>query len=51
MAALSEMLWLQPEEKDYTDFKSRLSHLVEIYKHYHWTYREKSLKLENEDKQ
>ncbi len=50
MAALAELLWLQPEDKDYQDFKARLPHLVEIYKHYNWTYRAKSLIQENEDK-
>lgn len=49
MAALAEVQWLQPEEKDYMDFKARLPRLVEIYKHYNWTYRAKSLVLENED--
>ena len=50
MAALAELQWLQPELKNYEDFKSRLSHLVEIYKLYGWTYRAKSLVLEDEDK-
>ena len=50
MAALAELLWLQPEDKDYQDFKARLPRLVEIYKHYNWTYRAKSLIQENEDK-
>lgn len=50
MAALAELLWLQPEVKDYQDFKARLPRLVEVYKHYNWTYRAKSLILENEDK-
>jgi hexosaminidase len=50
MAALAEVQWLQPEEKDYQDFKARLPHLVDIYKHYGWTYRAKSLTQEDEDK-
>ena len=50
MAALAEVQWLQPEEKNYQDFKARLPHLVDLYKHYGWTYRAKSLILENEDK-
>lgn len=50
MAALAELQWLQPEEKNYNDFKARLPHLVEIYKHYNWTYRAKSLVMESEDK-
>ena len=49
MAALAEVQWLQPEEKNYLDFKARLPRLVEIYKHYNWTYRAKSLIMENED--
>ncbi len=49
MAALAEVQWLQPELKDYQNFKSRLPHLVDIYKRYNWTYRAKSLVLEDED--
>ena len=48
MAALAEVQWLQPQDKDYKDFKARLPRLVEIYKHYGWTYRAKSLAEENE---
>ena len=50
MAALAELQWLQPDRKDYNDFKSRLPHLVDLYKLYGWTYRAKSLVLEDEDK-
>ena len=50
MAALAELQWLQPEEKNYNDFKARLPRLVEMYKHYNWAYRAKSLVMENEDK-
>ena len=50
MAALAEVQWLQPDEKDYQDFKARLPHLVDIYKLYGWTYRAKSLTHEDEDK-
>jgi len=50
MAALAEVQWLESDEKDYQDFKARLPRLVEIYKHYNWTYRAKSLLLEDEDK-
>ena len=50
MAALAEVQWLQPEDKDYQDFKARLPRLVDIYKHYNWTYRAKSLIIEDEDK-
>jgi hypothetical protein len=46
MAALAELQWLQPQLKDYQDFKARLPHLIDIYRHYGWTYRAKSL---NED--
>ena len=48
MAALAEVQWLQPEEKNYPDFKARLPHLVDIYKHYGWTYRANSLTLDDE---
>ena len=48
MAALAELQWLQPDLKDFTDFKVRLSRLVNIYKHYGWTYRAKSLTTEEE---
>ena len=43
MAALAEVQWLEPDQKDYADFKARLPRLVDIYKHYNWTYRAKSL--------
>ena len=43
MAALAELQWLQPEQKNFDDFKARLPRLVEIYKLYGWTYRAKSL--------
>ena len=49
MAALAEVQWLQPDLKDYQDFKARLPHLVDIYKRYNWTYRAKSLILDDED--
>ena len=49
MAALAELQWLQPELKNYQDFKARLARLVDIYKHYNWTYRAKSLILDDED--
>ncbi|WP_439181954.1 glycoside hydrolase family 20 protein [Carboxylicivirga taeanensis] len=32
MAALSEVQWMQPEQKDYEAFLSRLQRLIEIYK-------------------
>lgn len=49
MAALAEVQWLDPELKDYQDFKTRLQRLVDLYKHYGWTYRAKSLTQEDED--
>ena len=48
MAALAEVQWMEPAAKDYQDFKARLPHLVDIYKHYGWTYRAKSLAVEEE---
>ena len=48
MAALAELQWLQPDLKDFTDFKARLPHLVSIYQLYGWTYRSKSLTAEEE---
>lgn len=50
MAALAEVLWLEPQDKDYLDFKARLPRLAEIYKLYNWTYRAKSLISDDEDK-
>ncbi len=50
MAALAEVQWIQPEGKDYGDFKARLPHLVDIYKLYGWTYRAKSLTHDDDDK-
>ena len=50
MAALAEAQWIQPEAKDYQDFKTRLTRLVDIYKLYQWTYRAKSLVEEEEEK-
>ena len=43
MAALAEVQWIQPQDKNYEDFKTRLPRLVDIYKRYGWTYRAKSL--------
>ena len=51
MAALAEVQWIQPQDKDYQDFKTRLPHLVDIYKRYGWTYRAKSLVADDEDQQ
>ena len=50
MAALAEVLWLEPQDRDFNDFKSRLNHMTEIYKLYNWTYRAKSL-VEEEEKE
>ena len=51
MAALAEVLWLEPQDKDFKDFKARLEYLTEIYKLYNWTYRAKSLVEEDEEKE
>lgn len=51
MAALAEVQWLPSEQKDYQDFKARLPRLAEIYKHYGWTYRAKSLVHEEDEDQ
>ena len=48
MAALAEVQWIQPQQKNYLDFKARLPRLTDIYKRYGWTYRAKSL-TEEED--
>ncbi len=48
MAALAEVQWLRPADKDYDDFLARLPHLVDIYKRYGWTYRAKSLTEKDE---
>jgi hypothetical protein len=49
MAALAEVQWLQPQDKNFQDFKARLFNLVELYKHYCWTYRAKSLLQDDDD--
>ena len=49
MAALAEAQWLQPQDKDYQDFKARLPHLIDIYKLYGWTYRAKSLTADDDE--
>ena len=51
MAALAEVQWIQPQDKDYQDFKTRLPHLVDIYKRYGWTYRAKSLVADDDEDQ
>ena len=51
MAALAELQWLQPEMKNYPDFKQRLMRLVEIYKLNGWNYRYRSMVLEDENKE
>ena len=50
MAALAEVLWTNPQDKDFQDFKARLPRLADIYKLYNWTYRAKSLSPEDEQK-
>ena len=48
IAALAEVLWLSPQDKNYQDFKERLPRLADIYRLYSWTYRAKSLTAEDE---
>ena len=43
MAALAELQWLNPDQRDYADFLTRLPRLTDIYKAHQWTYRSKSL--------
>jgi len=50
MAALSEVQWLQPADKNYQDFKRRLPQLVNIYKLNNWTVRMKSVLTADDDK-
>ena len=50
MAALAEVLWLEPQEKNYQDFLERLPRLAQIYQLYNWTYRAKSLIPDDENK-
>ena len=38
MGALSECQWMQPDQKNFEDFKQRASHLTQIYRLYGWTY-------------
>ncbi len=38
MAALCEVQWCKPENKDYEDFKTRLLQLIEIYDMYDYNY-------------
>ena len=38
MGALSECQWMQPEKKDFQDFKQRAIHLAQIYQLYGWTF-------------
>jgi hexosaminidase len=38
MGALSEIQWMQPEKKNFEQFKSRLGNLVKIYDRYGWVY-------------
>lgn len=37
MAALAEVQWLQPEQKDFEAFKQRVVRLKDIYDLHHWT--------------
>ena len=38
MAALAEVQWMAPEQKNYEQFLQRLPRLVDLYKAYGWTY-------------
>ena len=38
MSALSEVLWTQPERKDYEAFKERLTRLTALFELYHYQY-------------
>lgn len=35
-AALAEVQWCTPANKDYTAFKARLDHMVDLYRLYDW---------------
>ena len=37
MAALAEVQWLQPQDKNFEEFKERVTRLREIYRLHHWT--------------
>jgi len=50
MAALSEVQWMQPDARNYQNFKSRLPRLVDIYKLHNWTVRMKSVLTDEDDK-
>ena len=47
---VAEVLWLEPQEKNYQDFLERLPRLAQIYQLYNWTYRAKSLIPDDENK-
>ncbi len=36
MAALAEVQWMQPENKNFDEFKERVTRLREIYRLHHW---------------
>ncbi|MBQ2130796.1 MAG: family 20 glycosylhydrolase, partial [Prevotella sp.] len=36
MAALAEVQWMQPQDKNFDEFKERVTRLCEIYRLYHW---------------
>ena len=38
LAALSEVQWSQPQQKDYQDFTQRIPHLVDLYKKFDYRY-------------
>ena len=36
MAALAEVQWMQPQDKNFEEFKVRVTRLCEIYRMHHW---------------
>lgn len=36
MAALAEVQWMQPQDKNFDEFKARVTRLCEIYRLHHW---------------
>ena len=38
MAALSELQWCNPEQREYQDFLSRCNHIRDLYEHYGYNY-------------
>ena len=38
MGALSEVQWMEPQQKDFSSFVERSQSLLRWYKHYGWRY-------------